>query len=113
MPPCLFGDDSAGYTPLEQVGDPTPVALNDFEPTQGQILIGYTFDGFPIYGPYDNNGKFHTDLDNCNGKRGENNHYAYYSTPTFPYHVGCFGPGIYDAPVPNCTTKGPQTTILP
>ena len=105
MPPCLFGDDSAGHTPLQQVGDPATVALNGFDPTQGQILIGYAFDGFPIYGPYNDNGEFHTDLDNCNGKKDENDNYAYYSTITFPYHIGCFGPGIYDAPTPNCTTN--------
>jgi hypothetical protein len=92
MPPCLFGMNSQGfdmvftkenvlqaYSPLI-VGSPSP-------------LLGYALDGFPIYGPYDADGQLHKGLDNCNGKFLLDGSYAYFATPTFPYTLGCFGPG--------------------
>jgi hypothetical protein len=36
-------------------------------------------------------------LDNCNGKFDSLGNYGYYATPTFPYLIGCDGPGIYNA----------------
>merc|ERR1719230_586562 len=59
-------------------------------------VIGYAIDGRPIFSPYNNRGLLHTDLDNCNGKFDATGNYGYYVKPTFPYLVGCFGPGVYN-----------------
>lgn len=62
-------------------------------------LLGYAFDGFGIYGPYDENGRELTDadLDECHGITSEvewNSRkvvmYHYVATREFPYVVGCF-----------------------
>ena len=47
-----------------------------------------------IYGPYKSNGDFWgcDDHDICNGTFIDGN-YVYVSTSTFPYILGCFGPG--------------------
>jgi hypothetical protein len=91
MPPCLFGSDSEGDTPLQKAGDPRTLGLAGFE--KKLTVIGFAMDGFPVYGPYDDSGSLHTGLDNCNGKFDAAGDYGYYSTTTFPYHIGCFGPG--------------------
>jgi hypothetical protein len=62
-------------------------------------LVGYAFDGFPIYGPRGPGGKLWTnaDLDVChgltskvefNGRRQRIYHYV--ATLEYPYTVGCF-----------------------
>lgn len=75
-------------------------------------LAGYAFDGFPIYTGVDqytsswqltdeslfasDTWAAHTyvegsgDLDQCNGRYDEDGNYAYYTTETFPYVLGCF-----------------------
>ena len=75
-------------------------------------LVGYAYDGFPIYTGIDqftsswqltdetlfatDTWAAHTyvegsgDLDECNGRVDENGDYAYYTTETFPYVLGCF-----------------------
>ncbi|XP_038067378.1 uncharacterized protein LOC119737252 isoform X2 [Patiria miniata] len=54
-------------------------------------LIGVALDGFPIYGPNDENGNTLTssDLDACHG-RFVNGQYQYHTTSDFPYIMGCF-----------------------
>jgi hypothetical protein len=68
-------------------------------PTGQSALLGYAFDGFGIYGPYDANGKELTDadLDECHGITSEVEWegkqvamYHYVATRDFPYVVGCF-----------------------
>ena len=77
----------------------------------GPVLYGYAFDGFKIYGSLDYTSSYtltdpslfatdtfsaHTyiegsgDLDECNGRFDESGEYAYYTTETFPYTVGCY-----------------------
>ena len=51
-------------------------------------LIGYAFDGFPIYGPNGENGKLPTDLDECNGHSDPQRGYHYHVTSKFPYILG-------------------------
>jgi hypothetical protein len=51
-------------------------------------LIGYAFDGFPIYGPNGENGKPPADLDECNGHDDLERGYHYHVTNKFPYIVG-------------------------
>ena len=84
-------------------------------------LVGYAFDGFPIYTGTDqytsswqltdeslfatDTWAAHTyvegsgDLDRCNGRTDENGNYAYYTTEAFPYVLGCFAGEVeLDAP---------------
>ena len=57
-------------------------------------IVGISRDGHMIYGPYKEDGDFWgcEDHDVCNGAFVEGN-YVYVSTKTFPYILGCFGPG--------------------
>ncbi len=61
-------------------------------------LVGYSLDGFGIYGRYGEGGKILTsaDLDECHGHTGiidwdgqQVNMYHYHATWDFPYSVGC------------------------
>lgn len=80
-------------------------------------LVGYAFDGFPIYTGADqytssweltdetlfatDTWAAHTyveglgDLDRCNGLTDAEGNYAYYTTDTFPYVLGCYT-GVVD-----------------
>ena len=53
-------------------------------------LIGCAFDGFPIYGPNDSDGKPPTNLDDCNGHHDDQRGYHYHVTDKFPYIVGAY-----------------------
>lgn len=53
-------------------------------------LIGYAFDGFPLYGPYNEDGVVPTDLDACNGRIGYDGTYRYHVTFKAPFLLGCF-----------------------
>lgn len=79
---------------------------------QGPQLFGYAFDGYPIYSGnnlytsswfLNDASLFATDtfaahayaegsgdLDQCNGRTDEDGNYAYYTTDTFPYVLGCY-----------------------
>ena len=54
------------------------------------FLIGYAFDGFGIYGPYEDTRKIPTPLDSCNGHTNAKLGYHYHTTSTFPYMIGCY-----------------------
>ncbi len=80
-------------------------------------LVGYAFDGYPIYTGNDqytsswqltDESLFATDtwaahsyvegsgdLDQCNGLTDADGNYAYYTTDTFPYVLGCYS-GVVD-----------------
>jgi YHYH protein len=82
------------------------------EAKEGPKLFGYALDGYPIYSGNDqyksswkltDSSKYATDtwsahtyaagsgdLDQCNGRTDANGNYAYYTTSTFPYVMGCF-----------------------
>ncbi len=86
--------------------------FSEAEASAGHVLFGYAFDGFPIYSgnfqfsssyQLTNEALFATDtwaahtyvegsgdLDECNGRMDESGTYAYYTTDTFPYTVGCY-----------------------
>jgi len=88
--------------------------------TPDPILFGYALDGYPIYTGntqytsswfLEDESLFATDtwsahpssagsgdLDECNGRTDENGNYAYYTTDTFPYVMGCFR-GVLDLPI--------------
>ncbi len=81
------------------------------EVAAGPQLVGYAFDGFPIYTGGDLTSSWqltdqslfasdtwaaHTyvegsgDLDRCNGRLDADGNYAYFTTEGFPYVLGCF-----------------------
>ncbi|HUV18527.1 MAG TPA: YHYH protein [Ilumatobacteraceae bacterium] len=82
------------------------------EVAAGPQLVGYAFDGYPIYTGADqytsswqltDDSLFATDtwaahsyvegsgdLDECNGLTDADGNYAYYTTDTFPYVLGCY-----------------------
>ncbi|KAK1934989.1 hypothetical protein P3T76_010755 [Phytophthora citrophthora] len=61
------------------------------KPGQPSPLVGFAFDGFPLYGPYAETGQVPTDLDACNGRIGDDGTYRYHVTiNTAPYLLGCF-----------------------
>eukprot|EP01135_Chromosphaera_perkinsii_P003460 Nk52_evm29s243 gene=Nk52_evmTU29s243 len=53
-------------------------------------LIGWAFDGHPIYGPYTDGGELPNDLDACNGRTHSTKGYIYHVTPEAPYVIGCY-----------------------
>jgi len=62
---------------------------------QHSPIIGFAFDGFPIYGPYESDGVMAMKLegggalDACNGHTDEKRGYHYHVTPgRFPYILG-------------------------
>ncbi len=64
---------------------------------QHSPVIGFAFDGFPVYGPYEESGLMAKDLkagsgralDVCNGHRDDSRGYHYHVTPgRFPYILG-------------------------
>ncbi|XP_071808822.1 uncharacterized protein [Asterias amurensis] len=87
----------------------------DGEPSS---IIGVALDGFPIYGPIDENGNTLTsdDLDECHG-RYVNGEYRYHTTADFPYILGCFkgeytasGGGPPGPPAGGGSLPPPETT---
>ena len=65
-----------------------PACLYKHTPNQ---FLSVAFDGFPIYGPMDENGNNLTsqDLDVCHG-HWHNGRYKYRATLDFPYIIGCY-----------------------
>lgn len=57
--------------------------------------VGLARDGHVIKGPYNEDGELWDcdDHDVCNGTFMEDGSYVYVTTKTFPYVVGCWGPG--------------------
>lgn len=53
-------------------------------------LIGFALDGFPIYGHFNADGITPTDLDQCNGRVGDDGAYRYHTTLKAPFLIGCF-----------------------
>lgn len=58
-------------------------------------IVGFAFDGFPVYGPYEESGIMAKDLkgeralDVCNGHKDDTRGYHYHVTPgRFPYIIG-------------------------
>lgn len=58
------------------------------EPGKHSPLIGFAFDGYPIYGPNGEDGKPPKDLDECNGHGDPVRGYHYHVTNKFPYIIG-------------------------
>lgn len=80
-------------------------------------LIGWALDGWPIFGPYDEDGVLMTNatLDKCNGKRLAGGGYGYFTTPSGG--VRCFvgKPGRAEsrglqAPTRRCPSRGMRSS---
>lgn len=69
--------------------------------------IGLAKDGHIIIGPYNEDGELWScdEHDICNGLFLDDNSYAYAMTWTFPYVVGCWGPGPEQEFEASCTTR--------
>jgi hypothetical protein len=70
---------------------------------QHSPVLGFAFDGFPVYGPYESAGTMAKDLtdtqalDACNGHSDEQRGYHYHVTPgRFPYILGGYA-GVVEA----------------
>ena len=101
-----------GCTPM--IGCANNVAnysLQTFLSYKNLTVIGIAKDGHVIYGPYLSSGaQVISGFDICNGMFYDSiGNYAYFATTTYPYITGCFGPGIYPAFTPSCTTNGPKS----
>jgi hypothetical protein len=83
-------------------------AISGFSNYQTMTVIGVAKDGHVVYGPYlSSNNRVTSGFDVCNGMFYDSiGNYAYFATSTYPYLVGCFGPGNYPSFGPNCTTNG-------
>ncbi len=86
-----------------------PACLTKGDSTRAHSrLVGYAFDGFPIYGPRGDGGRLLTnaDLDACHGRVGtvtlngrRVRTYHYVATLEYPYTIGCFrGTPVRTAP---------------
>jgi len=97
--------------------DNTDCLFTPAEVAAAPQLVGYAFDGYPIYTGIDqytssweltDESLFATDtwaahsyvegsgdLDQCNGLTDAAGNYAYYTTETFPYVIGCYS-GVVD-----------------
>ena len=67
-----------------------PKCLIKDEPGKHSKLLGWAFDGFPLFGPQAEGGKAPRDLDVCNGHKGSDGKYHYHVTRAFPYTIGCY-----------------------
>jgi hypothetical protein len=76
-----------------------PLCIDSGKAGEHSDRVGWSLDGFPIYGPLGDDGEYmkNNDLDAChghshkisfNGKRQKL--YHYHATQQFPYTVGCF-----------------------
>ena len=87
-----------------------PACLNTGKPNKQSKLIGWALDGFPIFGPRGQGGRYlsNADLDECHGTTSKVSYlgktrriYHYVANYEFPYTVGCFRG--------NTVTPGPPT----
>jgi len=105
--PCLI-DTSLGNTDCANDGtcstDISTYISDAWAGNEALTVVGVAKDGHLIYGPYKDNGNaYGCVLDICNGVYLADGDYGYISSLTFPYTVGCFGPGGYEYHSPSCT----------
>jgi hypothetical protein len=109
---CMVNPPNGSISPCQ--GTPacysniSSYAMSGFSNYQTMTVIGVAKDGHVVYGPYlSSNNRVTSGFDVCNGMFYDSiGNYAYFATSTYPYLVGCFGPGNYPSFGPNCTTNG-------
>ena len=86
-------------------------AMSSFSNYQTKTVIGIAKDGHIVYGPYLSAGtRVTSGFDICNGMfHDSTGNYAYFATSTYPYLVGCFGPGNYPSFGVNCSINAPNS----
>jgi len=106
MPACILLSDHTDLVLERRRKMITDVEelLDVFDSFYGHHLLGVSRKGFPIYSPFDSRGHLHQHLDSCNGKF-VNGSYGYYVRPTFPYIIGCEGPGEYNFAAQGVTSE--------
>ena len=89
-------------------------AISSFSSYQTKTVIGIAKDGHIVYGPYLSAGtRVTSGFDICNGMfHDSTGNYAYFATSTYPYLVGCFGPGNYPSFGVNCSTNAPTSYTM-
>jgi hypothetical protein len=106
--PDMCKDTEACYS------DPSQLAIDSgySDTTAYGEIIGVTKDGHLLYGPYNSDGELWTcdDHDICNGTFIDGN-YAYLSTTTFPYVLGCFGPATLQTHAATCSNNSCPSTV--
>ena len=104
LPPCLYNADKLETSKYcdnvpecaNSMADYAMRVYTDYQPYW--TLIGMAKDGHKVIGPYkeDGNSWDCKELDVCNGFRDLSaGNYTYVGVTTFPYLVGCYGPGAY------------------
>eukprot|EP00543_Licmophora_paradoxa_P006089 CAMPEP_0202442274 /NCGR_PEP_ID=MMETSP1360-20130828/1732_1 /ASSEMBLY_ACC=CAM_ASM_000848 /TAXON_ID=515479 /ORGANISM="Licmophora paradoxa, Strain CCMP2313" /LENGTH=529 /DNA_ID=CAMNT_0049057595 /DNA_START=242 /DNA_END=1831 /DNA_ORIENTATION=- len=94
-----------GFTSLDNSVEAKPCWINQTVSTDGDNepsgIVGVAFDGYAIYGPFDEDGTelFSADLDECHGKIDSDGIYRYRVTRDFPYILGCMKGEVIDEQV--------------
>ena len=71
-------------------------------------ILGIAKDGHLLVGPWNDSGELWQcdQHDICNGRFDSEGNYQYVATGTFPYHLGCWGPGDIQEYKPSCSASG-------
>ena len=95
---AVEGDNAEMFDECQ--GHPSPVGTYHYHqlpdscvfPDKDLSVHGIARDGFPIYGPYKEDGSEvqESELDKCHGRCGVDGRYRYHMTKTYPYIMGCF-----------------------
>lgn len=112
MPACIV-DSSDTVNKRKTLISDVHELLDAFQTYPQPSIVGYSLTGYPIYSPLNERGLLQDGLDSCNGRfdlsRDQDNDtyltgatieqpiagYGYFTKPTFPYIIGCDGPGVY------------------
>ena len=93
----------------ECTSDPVTFAVDGLSSSDlpYETAMGLAKDGHLIVGPYNEDGELWScdDHDICNGVFLSDNSYAYAMTYTFPYVVGCWGPGPQQVFAAGCSSR--------
>jgi hypothetical protein len=86
-----------GFSSLTNSAEGKPCWFPD-APNVPSSIVGVAFDGYAIYGPYDEDGTelVSADLDECHGKVDSDGMYRYRVTRDFPYILGCMKGQVID-----------------
>lgn len=79
------------HTHVGAVGNRTTCGLPVDEPNKHSQLLGWAFDGYGIYGPFEDGVNAPSDIDLCGGHSKEaQGGYHYHLSETYPYGLECY-----------------------